>query len=223
MRGSIVLLAAIALVGGLSRTTRAESDDATARHPFDDVAKWEKVFDDPKRAEWQQPATIVQALSLAPGMMVADVGAGTGYFEHALGTAVGPRGVVLAVEVEPNLVTHLRARAEREGTANVIPVLGSTTDPRLPAGRVDRILYVDTYHHLDDRVDYFRRLRAALAPRGRIVIVDWKKEEAAIGPPLEHRLAREQVLREMEGAGYRTLESGVDLPNQYVLVFVPVS
>lgn len=197
MRGcrSVVLLVVAVAIGG----ARADSDDATARHPFDDVAKWEKVFDDPKRAEWQQPATIVQALSLAPGMMVADVGAGTGYFEHALGTAVGPRGVVLAVEVEPNLVTHLRARAEREGTANVIPVLGSTTDPRLPAGRVDRILYVDTYHHLDDRVDYFRRLRAALAPGGRIVIVDWKKEEAAIGPPLEHRLAREQVLREMEG------------------------
>jgi len=126
---------------------------------------------------------------------------------------------VLAVEVEPNLVTHLRARAEREGTANVIPILGSTTDPRLPAGRVDRILYVDTYHHLDDRVDYFRKLKLALAPEGRVVIVDWKKEEAAIGPPLDHRLAREQVVREMEQAGYRILDTDVSLPHQYVLVF----
>lgn len=213
-----VLVAALLVAAGLG-LARADSDDATARHPFDDVAKWEKIFDDPKRAEWQQPAAIVRALALAPGMVVADVGAGTGFFERALSDAVGPQGSVLAVEVEPNLVTHLRARAEREGTANVVPILGSTTDPRLPAGRVDRILYVDTYHHVDDRVDYFRRLRRALAPGGRIVIVDWKKEESAIGPPLDHRLAREHVLREMERAGYRSISTDVTLPQQYVLVF----
>jgi len=218
-RPPLVVLLVGALIAGGCGSAWADSDDATARHPFDDVAKWEKIFDDPKRAEWQQPAAIVRALVLAPGMVVADVGAGTGYFEQALSVAVGPRGSVLAVEVEPNLVTHLRARAEREGTANVIPILGSTTDPRLPAGRVDRILYVDTYHHLDDRVDYFRKLKLALAPEGRVVIVDWKKEEAAIGPPLDHRLAREQVVREMEQAGYRILDTDVSLPHQYVLVF----
>jgi predicted methyltransferase len=212
---SVLTLLAVGLV-------RADSDDATARHPFDDVAKWEKIFDDPRRAEWQQPAAIVRALALKPGMVVADVGAGTGYFERALSDAVGPRGSVLAVEVEPNLVTHLRARAEREGTANVIPILGSTADPRLPAGRVDRILYVDTYHHLDDRVDYFRRLLGALAPGGLVVVVDWKKEKSAIGPPLDHRLAREQVLREMEQAGYRVVDTDVTLPEQYVLVFAPL-
>jgi predicted methyltransferase len=211
----VVTLLMVGLVG-------ADSDDATARHPFDDVAKWEKIFDDPRRAEWQQPAAIVRALALKPGMVVADVGAGTGYFERALSDAVGPRGSVLAVEVEPNLVTHLRARAEREGTANVIPILGSTADPRLPAGRVDRILYVDTYHHLDDRVDYFRRLLGALAPGGLVVVVDWKKEKSAIGPPLDHRLAREQVLREMEQAGYRVVDTDVTLPEQYVLVFAPL-
>jgi predicted methyltransferase len=199
------------------------SDDATATHSFGDVERWEKVFDDPARAAWQQPVSIVAALVLAPGMAVADVGAGTGYLERLLSEAVGPRGVVYAVEVEPNLVTHLRARAEREGTANVVPVLGSTTDPRLPAGRVDRILLVDTYHHVNDRVDYFRRLRGALAPGGRVVIVDWEKREDTVGPELTHRLAREQVTHEMERAGYRPLETAIRLPHQYVLVFTPRS
>src|SRR5689334_6747719 len=197
-RGVVWLLVlAVVTVG----SAIAADDDATARHSFADVAHWEKVFDDPARATWQHPDAIVQALALAPGMVVADVGAGTGYLERALSEAVGPRGVVYAVEVEPNLVTYLRGRAEREGTANVIPVLGSLDAPRLPAGRVDRILLLDTYHHIDGRVAYFQRLRSALAPGGRVVIVDWEKREDTIGPELAHRLPREQVMDEMQRAG----------------------
>jgi predicted methyltransferase len=214
-------LGLVVLLAGSVPAWAQPSDDATATHSFGDVARWEKVFDDPARANWQQPAAIVQASALAPDMAVADVGAGTGYLERLLSEAVGPRGTVYAVEVEPNLVTHLRARAERERTANVVPVLGSTANPRLPAGHVDRILFVDTYHHINDRVDYFRRLRAALAPGGWIVIVDWEKREDTIGPELAHRLAREQVTSEMERAGYRTLETAVRLPHQYLLVFTP--
>jgi ubiquinone/menaquinone biosynthesis C-methylase UbiE len=216
-RIGIVLTAFLVL--GPAPARADQSDDATATHSFADVARWEQVFDDPARAVWQQPARIVGALALAPGMMVADVGAGTGYFERALSAAVGPTGAVLAVEVEPALVTHLRARAEREGTANVVPVLGSADDPRLPAGRVDRVLLVDTYHHVNDRVAYFRRLGRALAPGGRIVVVDWEKRADAVGPPLDHRLAREQVLAELARAGYAAVGDGARLPHQYVLVF----
>jgi predicted methyltransferase len=212
----------VLLVAAGGTLARAESgDDATATHSFADVARWEKVFDDPARAGWQQPAAVVDALGLSSGMVVADVGAGTGYFTRALSDAVGTGGVVLAIEVEPTLVAHLRSRAEREGKANVIPVLGSRRDPRLPAGRVDRVLFVDTYHHIDDRVAYFRRLQAALAPGGRIVVVDWEKRQDAIGPPLDHRLARAQVVQEMERAGYRPVGEGTRLPYQYVLVFTP--
>jgi len=221
MRLGIVAGALAVLLGACAPGWAEPSDDATATHSFGDVERWEKVFDDPARASWQQPASIVQALALAPGMVVADVGAGTGYLERMLSEVVGARGVVYAVEVEPNLVTHLRERAEREGTANVIPVLGSTGAPRLPAGRVDRILLVDTYHHINGRVDYFRRLRAALAPGGWVVVVDWEKREDTVGPELNHRLAREQVTSEMERAGYRPLETAVRLPHQYLLVFTP--
>ena len=202
-------------------SARGAADDATAKHSFGDVAHWEKVFDDPARDAWQQPGMVVGALTLAPGMAVADVGAGTGYLERALSAAVGPRGVVYAVEVEPTLVTHLRDRAEREGTSNVVPVLGSSDTPRLPTGRIDRILFLDTYHHIDGRVAYFRRLRAALAPGGRVVVVDWEKRPDTIGPEPSHRLAAEQVTDEMRRAGYRSVDTAVRLSHQYALVFTP--
>jgi predicted methyltransferase len=217
--GGVVWL--IVLAAAIAGPALAADDDATARHSFGDVSHWEQVFDDPGRASWQHPEAILQALALAPGMVVADVGAGTGYLEHALSDAVGPRGVVYAVEVEPNLVKHLRARAEREKTANVVPVLGSLDSPRLPAGRVDRILLLDTYHHIDGRVAYFGRLRSVLAPGGRVVVVDWEKRADTIGPELAHRLAREQVEDEMQHAGYGLLEAPAVLTHQYVLVFTP--
>lgn len=198
-----------------------DADDATVRHRFDDVAHWTKVFDDPSRDAWQKPAEVVAALELRPGAMVADVGAGTGYFARHLAAAVGPRGTVLAVDVEPALVEHLRERAEREKLANVTPVLGSADDPRLPAGKVDLVLLIDTYHHIDDRIDYARRLRAALAPGGRVAIVDWQKRELPVGPRVEHKLEREQIVGEMTAAGYRLVAEPDLLPYQCFLIFAP--
>ena len=133
------------------------SDDATSTHDFADVKYWSSVFDDPARDVWQKPKELVASLDIRRGSVVADLGAGTGYFSRYLAAAVGPDGTVLAVETEPNLVAHLRERAERENTPNVEPVLASPADPRLPAGGVDVILVVDTYHHIDDRRTYARR------------------------------------------------------------------
>src|SRR5262245_57250071 len=116
MRKTVACIGLVLAVAVTTGEARAASADATATHSFGDVKQWEKVFDDPARAGWQQPAAIVAALAITPGMAVADLGAGTGYLEHALSEAVGPRGVVYAVELEPNLVTHIRDRAEREGT-----------------------------------------------------------------------------------------------------------
>jgi ubiquinone/menaquinone biosynthesis C-methylase UbiE len=212
-----VALLLLAAVPALARS----SDDATSHRRFDDPAYWSKVFDDPRRAAWQKPEELVAALGLRPGQCVADLGAGTGYFSHLLSAAVGPTGTVLAVDPEPNLVAHLRERAEREGSANVVPVLASLDNPRLPAGLVDVVLIVDTFHHIDDRVAYFRRLRQALRPPGRIAIVDWQKRELPVGPEMDHKLAREQVVREMETAGYRLVEEPSILPYQYFLIFQP--
>jgi ubiquinone/menaquinone biosynthesis C-methylase UbiE len=193
--------------------------EATSRHPFDDVKQWVAVFDDPARDAWQKPKELVAALELTPGMTVADLGAGTGYFSRYLSRAVGDGGTVFAVDTEPNLVTHLRERAEQEQTANVIPVLASFDDPRLPRSAIDLVLIVDTFHHLDHRLEYLKRLRRVLKPSGRVAIVDWQAKDLPVGPPLEHKIARDQVVSEMRAAGYRLADEPPVLPYQYVLVF----
>jgi SAM-dependent methyltransferase len=217
-RWSFVLVATLAFATAI---LAAPPHDATSHHPFDDPAYWSKVFDDPGRAAWQKPVEVVAALRLQRGQRVADLGAGTGYFSRLLSAAVGADGTVFAVEIEPNLVTHLRDRAEREGTRNVVPVLASADDPRLPTGMLDVILIVDTYHHVDDRIGYFRNLRRALRPSGRVAIVDWQKRPSPVGPEMEHKLAREIVVDEMREAGYRLVDEPSLLPYQYFLVFVP--
>ncbi len=199
----------------------AGSDRATSHRRFDDPAYWTTVFDDPERAAWQKPDEVVAALGLRPGQCVADLGAGTGYFSRLLSAAVGTGGTVLAVDPEPNLVAHLRERAEREGTDNVTPVLASKDNPRLPAGLVDLVLIVDTYHHIDARLSYLRRLQGALRPGGRVAVIDWQKRPLPVGPEMDHKLAREQVVREMEAAGYRLSQEPTFLPYQYFLIFRP--
>src|SRR5438132_4663197 len=199
----------------------AASDDATSHRSFADVEHWVSVFDDPARDAYQKPEEVVRALRIRPGMRVADLGAGTGYFSRHLSTAVGASGTVLAVDTEPELVRHLRERAEKERTDNVVPILASPDNPRLPRGAVDLVLLVDTFHHIDHRVAYFGRLRATLAPSGRVAVVDWQKRETPVGPELEHRLAREQVVEEMRAAGYALVAEPDVLPYQYCLVFRP--
>jgi ubiquinone/menaquinone biosynthesis C-methylase UbiE len=196
--------------------------DATARHSFEDVSHWVAVFDDPARDAWQKPAAVVRALQLRPGMCVADLGAGTGYFSRYLAAGVGAAGTVLAVDTEPNLVVHLRERAEREQTPNVVPILASADNPRLPTGLVDLVLIVDTVHHIDDRIAYLRRLQRALKPGGRVAVVDFKKDaDVPVGPPPEHRLAREQIVEEFQSAGYQLVAEPRLLPYQHFLIFTP--
>lgn len=193
--------------------------EATTHHSFADVDSWKEVFDDPAREKWQKPAEVVEALQLHSGMCVADLGSGTGYFLPYLSKAVGKDGCVLALDPEPNMVIHIRERAEKENLDNVTPILVSFDDPRLPDGSADLVLIVDTFHHLDDRLNYLRRLRRALKPKGRVAIVDWFKRPLPEGPAPEHKLARDQVVQEMAAAGYMLAEEPKILPYQYFLVF----
>ena len=196
-------------------------DQATSHHSFENVAQWTKVFDDPARDQWQKPQALVDALKLRPGMHVADLGAGTGYFSRYLAAAVGTQGTVFAVDTEPNLVARLRERAEQETTPNVVPILASPNNPRLPAASIDVVLVVDTYHHIDGRRDYFRKLQSCLARDGRVAIVDWQQRDLPIGPPASHKLAREKVVEEMTAAGYALVGEPTVLPYQYFLIFQP--
>jgi ubiquinone/menaquinone biosynthesis C-methylase UbiE len=197
----------------------AEGDHATVRHRFDDVERWVKAFDDPARDAWQRPADVVAALALEPGHVVADIGAGTGYFNPHLAAAVGPEGTVVAADVEPNLVAHMEARAKTDGNPQVKPRQIPYDDPGLKPAEVDRVLLVDTYHHIDARVAWFGKLTAAMKPGGKLVIVDFKPGDLPVGPPPSHRIPVEKVRAELAEAGW-TRAGGVDsLPYQFVEVF----
>lgn len=185
-------------------------------HRFEKADDWAPMFDDPKRDAWQQPDRVVEALALQPGMVVADIGAGTGYFEKRLATAVGDRGAVIAIDVEPDMVRYIRERAHRENTPVVEARLATPDDPKLAPASVDRILVVDTWHHLADRVAYSKRLAAALRPGGFVVVVDFTLETDK-GPPKQHRLAPERVIDELQQAGLQATVVDVGLPDQYVI------
>lgn len=196
-----------------------DTDDATAHHPFNDVKQWVERFDDPARAEWQKPEEVVKALGLKPGMNVADIGAGTGYFNRFLAAAVAPGGKVYAADVEPLMVDHMKERAEQEKTPNVVPLLVALDDPKLPDRAIDVVMIVDTYHHIDNRLAYFDRIKKSLRPGGRIAVIDFQKRELPVGPPMEHKLPREHVVAEMEKAGYKLATEPTFLPYQYFLIF----
>jgi predicted methyltransferase len=210
---SLIALGLVAC-GGAAASTPASMP---MHHDFHDAARWAKVFDDPARDAWQKPAEVVAVMAIAPGMTVVDLGAGTGYFEPHLARAVGPAGRVLALDVEPDMVAHMTARARAEGLANVEARTVAPDDPGLGAGSVDRVLIVDTWHHLPARAAYARRLAAALAPGGAVVVVDFTLE-SAMGPPVHARVPAVEVVADLAAAGLDARIVEESLPEQYIVV-----
>ena len=186
-------------------------------HRFEHADRWAKVFDDPARDAWQRPAQVVALLQIAPGMTVADIGAGTGYFLPYLSRAVGPTGKVLGLDVEADMVRHMKDRASREGLANVTAAQVAPDDPGLPAGAVDRVLIVDTWHHIGAREAYVKKLAAGLRPGGFVTVVDFTLESDK-GPPREHRIPADVVMKELASAGLAARVVQETLPDQYIVV-----
>jgi ubiquinone/menaquinone biosynthesis C-methylase UbiE len=212
---------AIALLGfaGLLAAAAAQSP-AAHQHSFSGAERWAHVFDDPQRDAWQKPHEVIQALALRPDAVIADIGSGTGYFAMRLANMV-PRGRVYGVDIEPDMVRYLAERAQREHLENVVAVAGAPDDPRLPE-QVDLILMVDVFHHIEDRASYLRKLRASLKPGGRIAIIDFRMDSPE-GPPDAARIAPERVVAELRNGGYTLAKEHAFLPNQYFLIFRPVS
>lgn len=185
-------------------------------HRFEDADALAKRFDDPARDAWQMPTRVIEALRLRSGQTVADIGAGTGYFTARLAaSATAPR--VYAVDVEPAMVAYLTERARREHLANVTPVLGTAEATNLPVA-VDLALVVDTYHHIPNRVAYFRSLATQLTPDGRLAIVDFRKDSPE-GPPVQYRFTPEQIDAELSQAGFVREAAHDFLPRQHFLVY----
>ncbi len=186
-------------------------------HDFKDAEQWSARFDSPERRAWQKPEEVAALLEIEPGMTVVDLGAGTGYFLSHLSAAAGEGGRVLALDVEPDMVRFMGERAQREGLANVEPRRIPFDDPELEPGSVDRILIVNTWHHIEERAAYSEKLLAALKPGGRVYVVDFTKDSPS-GPPVSERLKAETVIAELGGGGLAAEMAEETLPRQYVVV-----
>lgn len=187
-------------------------------HSFAGAQRWVKKFDDPARAQWQKPDQVIKALNIGATDKIADIGAGTGYFSLRIAKAY-PHATVYAVDVEPSMITYLKEQTERESLPNHVAVKVPANKAKLP-NKVNMVIVVDTYHHIDDRVAYFDGLRKQLLPNSRIAIIDFTAQSPE-GPPPEHRITKPDLEDEMKKAGYSLNQDISLLPYQYFLIFKP--
>jgi ubiquinone/menaquinone biosynthesis C-methylase UbiE len=181
-------------------------------HPPQSAAEYASVLEDPGRDEWQKPHEVLLAMRLKPTDVVADIGAGTGYFARRFAMHAAK---VYAVDIDAELL----AIAAKSAPANLITLVSKADDPLLPGSSVDLIFFCDVLHHLQDRPAYYRRMSPSLKPDGRVVVVDFRKPPLPIGPPPEMKLDEETVIAEFSQAGFKLLQREAFLPYQYFLVF----
>jgi predicted methyltransferase len=177
------------------------------------------LLEAPDRDRWQRPDRIMDALGIADASKVADVGAGSGWFTIRLARRVGPQGLVYAEDVQQEMLNAISRRVQREGLANVRPVLGRGADPRLPPGSLDVVLIVDAYHEIEDRVTLLSNVALSLKPQGRVGVVDFRLEGGGPGPDLDERVDPEVVVADARRAGLRMVARESFLPYQYFLIF----
>lgn len=172
----------------------------------------------PEREQEEAPSRAVEALDLRPGMVVADIGAGSGYYTSRLARKVLPGGRVIATDIQPGMIELLERRITAEGLSNVTTVLGAMDDPRLPPASVDLAIMVDVYHELQQPQLFLQRLKGAFRPGGRLVLLEFRKEDPRI-PILEvHKMSVAEVKAELEAEGF-ALERVIDvLPWQHIIV-----
>ena len=211
-----VALTAPALAGAQTAETTHE-----AHRLHRDSASYIAALEDPARDAWQKPHEVITALGLQPGETIADIGAGSGYFALRFAHHVGPSGRVFAVDVSRDMLTYLERRAAEAELENVQTVLAPPDDPQLPAGSVDRVFVCDVWHHIEAQEGYLARLRKALRPSGEVVMVDFHKRDLPVGPPSSMKIAREDLITQLEANGFRLVREHTFLPYQYFLVFSP--
>lgn len=172
-----------------------------------------------EREREEDPDAALSALRIEPGATVADVGAGSGYMTVRLAERVGPEGTVYSTDLQPEMLQLLRQRLDREQVTNVRLVQGTVDDPRLPVGAVDLILMVDVYHELSQPQVMLRRMREALKPDGRLVLLEYRKEDPTIPIRPEHTMTIGEAKMEVEAEGYRLARVDHRLPRQHILIF----
>jgi ubiquinone/menaquinone biosynthesis C-methylase UbiE len=173
----------------------------------------------PDRDAWQRPDQIMDALQIGENSVVADLGAGGGWFTVRLAHRVGPNGRVYAEDIQPQMIESIQRRRDREGLLNVETVLGTAVDPKLPAGSLDAVLIVDAYHEMEQPVALLKNVAKALKPGGTIGIVNFKKDGGGPGPDMDERVDAEKVVDDARAAGLELRKRENFLRYQYLLTF----
>jgi len=172
-----------------------------------------------ERVDEEEPDVALDVLKIAKGASVADIGAGSGYITVRLAKRVGPTGTVYANDLQPQMLEMLRRRLEREKVANVRLVQGTVDDPRLPPASVDLGIMVDVYHEFSQPQAMLRGLRQALKPGGRLVLLEYRKEDPSIPIRLEHKMTVAEAKLELEAEGFTLSKVDESLPRQHILIF----
>jgi len=172
-----------------------------------------------ERQEEEEPDRALRILKIPKGAVVADVGAGSGYMTIRMAKIVGPEGKVYANDIQPGMLDLLRKNVEKAKLANVTPVQGALDDPRLPANALDLILMVDVYHEFSQPQKMLQKMREALKPSGRLVLVEYRGEDPSVPILPEHKMTRAQAKLEVEHEGFTLASVNEDLPRQHIFVF----
>jgi ubiquinone/menaquinone biosynthesis C-methylase UbiE len=212
----LTLIAGFATGTPYANQTAPTTHDAQRLHG--DPAAYIAALEDPKRDAYQKPQEVVAALAIRPGEIVADIGAGSGYFSLRLAQHVGQTGHVYAVDINPDMIRRMNQRIHEAGLVNVSTILAQPDNPLL-AQPVDRVLFVNVWHHIENQAAYLERLKKSLKPGGQIVMIDFHKRDLPVGPPVAMKIAREDLLRQMQAHGFTLRAEHTFLPYQYFLVF----
>jgi len=208
------------LIAGLCVSGLAQTHPVTGRHIAPvmgaDGAGW---LVRPEREAEEAPGAALDAIGIANGETVADVGAGAGYFTWRLAERVGPTGKVYANDIQPKMLDLLRKNIAARHLTNVETVLGAEDDPKLPAGQIDLVLLVDVYHEFSQPQKMLRKMRDSLKPDGRLVLLEFRKEDPNVPIRPEHKMSVEEVRAEVQPEGFRFEKNLDTLPRQHILIF----
>jgi arsenite methyltransferase len=178
------------------------------------------MLENPQRDAEQKPDEVIAALNLKKGEVIADIGAGSGYFSVRFAPKLGDSGRVYAVDIDPDMILYMNRRIRNMQLKNVVTVLSAPDDPLLTDASVNRFFICNTWHHVENRPAYIALMRKMLKPGGQIIIVDYQKKQLPVGPPPEMKTAREEVISEMEANGFKLSNEHTFLPYQYFLIFI---
>ncbi len=173
------------------------------------------------REREEECSTMLKQLNLKPGQTVCDMGCGNGFYTLKMAKLVGEKGQVLAVDIQPEMLSLLSERAKEEKLTNIKPVLGTPVDPNLPEGKVDLILCVDVYHEFSNPEEMLAAMRKSLKPTGRIALVEFRAEDPKVPIKPLHKMSKEQILKEWPANGFRLVEQFDRLPWQHLMLFAP--